>query len=205
MEAYQKYFPEDYDESGYTYASNNGDRELVSGKCAFWDPSAVTDIQFTMNLMQEKEHEPVVHAVSTQDGGAINPIHIQYAINVNSANTLNAYWYIKFMLSEAAQADEFTITGMPIRKEVLRKSVYEGYAVYTNHGFAVYDYDRTALTTEEADALYTMLTDADFSRRGPYLLFEMLKESMLPYFKGEDSYKNCLAELRSKLTFYLSE
>ena len=128
------------------------------------------------------------------------------AIRANTENSLNAYNFIKFMLSEDAQSDEnLNFDYYPIHKEAIRNVVYETPAMKPVNGFDVIDSENPALSEEEAEMLIEMLTGIDRFVLGLPVMSTMVQESMLPYFQDEKSYEECFADLKNKLTLYLSE
>ena len=110
------------------------------------------------------------------------------------------------MLSEDVQEDEYKLDGcFPIHEETLRKKIYESPAVELANNFVMWNYEESAFSDEEAEMILEMLTGVDRFVLGMPNIENMVFEVMLPFFKDEKSYENCLAELKNKLTFYLSE
>ena len=206
LEAYKAYFPYDYDEFGGGLSVNIGDRVLTSGQCAFWPPTDIKGLVQTMDILQLKSCEYLYHVIPGQTNAAVGCITSQLAIPANAKNTANAYQFIKFMISEETQSDYYMIGNHPIHKSALQKTVQEAPSVYEANGQFLLDYETPALTDEEAQSLLEVLTGIDqFSQRAPYDLWMILQESMLPFFQDEASYETCLADLKNRLTLYLSE
>ena len=211
LEAYKAYFPYDYDESVSGLALNIGDHLLMSGQYAFWLPTDIEGMAMTMSTMRQKSCDYIYRTIPGQTEGVVGCIDSQMAICANAKNTLNAYKFIKFMLSEEIQAEQYLLTGimpitLPISQAALRKRVQEAPSVYEEHGIELLDYENPAFSDEEAEAILATLTGVDqFAQREPYDLWKMLFDAMLPFFKDERSYDDCLSELKNKLTFYLSE
>ncbi len=124
LEAYQAYFPYDYDAAGGWIISSSGDRTLIPGTSAFWVAPDIKGIATTIEIMERKSCDYVVHPIPGETGEIIGDIHDGLmAISANSKNSRNAYNFIKFMLSEDVQMDGYKLNGcFPILKEVLRKT-----------------------------------------------------------------------------------
>lgn len=206
LEAYKLFFPYDYDASGASQIWNRVD-PLLSGIAAFWIPSFLTGIVDSISIMKLESLAYAYRVIPSQTGEIVARISSQLAIPANAKNTANAYRFIKFLLSEEMQLDQNVLLGMkPIRKSAIHKVIYETPALYENHGFYLDDPENLALTEDEAVALEEAITSIDrFMQDERVVLSNMLQESMLPYFRDEASYEDCLADLKNKLTLYLSE
>ncbi len=206
MEAYKAFFSYDYDEAaGFSFA-NYDSYMLSSGTIAFFAPSSIESVTSTINCMKLDSCDYVLRACPGQSGEVVKSIFGQMAINANSKNTLNAYKFVKYMLSKEAQSDPYIIYYMPIRKDAIHNSIHGAYALYEANGYYFNDYDNLAFSEEEADMIEAEITKGDrFVRMMPLNVFNMVQESMLPFFRDEASYEDCLSELRNKLTLYMSE
>ena len=120
---------------------------------------------------------------------------------------MNAYHFVKFLLSETIQKDDAArLSNFPVHKEAIRESVYEAPSVKIVGNYDVLDYDEPALSDEEAEKLIDTLTGVNrFVLGVSETVRNMVFESMLPFFQDEASYENCLADLKNKLMLYLSE
>ena len=148
----------------------------------------------------------VLQANPGQMEKVVGCISEQMAISANAKNTLNAYKFIKYMLSEETQADNSIISYMPVHKNVLHKGIHDAHALYKNNGGLFEDEEELAFSEEEANTIEATITGVDqFVKMVPRNLIDILLEAMLPYFQDEASYEDCLSELRNKLTLYLSE
>ena len=126
LEAYKAYFPYDYEEGAGTRSVSSGSDPLVSGICAFWFAGSIGGITNTIQMMTERSCNYEMQPIPSQNGDIVGTIYGQLAISANAKNSLNAYNFIKFMLSEEAQKDEYTLpTYMPIHKEVIQETVYD--------------------------------------------------------------------------------
>ena len=207
LEAYKSYFLYDYDESGKSYATNNGYRALVTGSCAFWPPADIEGVLTTIDAMEEKSCNYVIQSIPGLAKEIVGDIRGGLiAINANTKNSLNAYNFVKFMLSEVAQKDAATRFGnFSIHKEATQEIVYKSPSMKIVGSYNVLDYEEPAFSAEEAEMLIEMLTGVDRFVLGLPVIAGMVQDSMLPFFKDEKSYKDCLKDLKNKLTLYLSE
>ena len=205
LEGYKAYFPYDYDETVPKTFINYGSNALASGVCAFWFPFHVDDIVTTMSMMKEKSYDYVLHAIPSQSGDVVATIG-QIAISANAKNPLNAYRFIKFMLSEDAQKDKYMqISGIPIHKNAITKSIFGSFNL-ADGGMEFKGNEDSPLSDEEIEMVIRTLTGADrYTQRVSEYLSDAMLESMLPYFKDERSYDACLKDLKNKLMLYLSE
>ena len=206
MEAYKAFFPYDYDEADGSSFANYDSYMLSSGTIAFFEPISIEGITSTINCMKLDSCDYVLQACPGQSGEVIKSIFGQIAINANSKNTLNAYKFVKYMLSKEAQSDPYMIYYMPISKDAIHNSIHGANALYEANGYYFNDYDNLAFSEEEANMIEAEITKGDqFVRMMPLNVFNMVQESMLPFFQDEASYEDCLADLKNKLTLYLSE
>ena len=207
LEGYKEYFSYDYNETGRIYLSNQGHYQLMSGEWVFWLPTDASYLAQSISVMNSESCDYTVHLIPSQTGETVANIRGgAMAIRANTENSLNAYNFIKFMLSEDAQSDEnLNFDYYPIHKEAIRNVVYETPAMKPVNGFDVIDSENPALSEEEAEMLIEMLTGIDRFVLGLPVMSTMVQESMLPYFRDEASYEECFADLKNKLTLYLSE
>jgi len=209
LEAYKSYFPYDYDENDPTMWHRPFAYDvLTAGNCVFWFPGDMYGFPFTLYVLKEQGREYDIQSIPGKTGGSVGTVAGPVAISANSKNSLNAYRYIKFMLSETIQKDQYgTPDALPILKEALLECLLEAPGGEGGPGGgAFFNYDIPALTEEEAERIMGLIestSDYEMMISKPY--YDMVYDTMLPFFKAEDSYKSCLEELRSKLTFYLSE
>ncbi len=207
LEGYKAYFPYDYNETGSTYLVGMGHEGLLSDKWSFWLAPTVSCLTESISILKNASCDYTMHLIPSQTGETVANIRGgAMAIRANTENSLNAYNFIKFMLSADAQSDQFILPGyMPIRKESIQKIIYNAPSMYQNNGYYFYDSENPALTDEEAEMLIEMFTGIDRFVLGLPVMSTMVQESMLPYFQDEASYEDCFADLKNKLTLYLSE
>jgi len=207
LEAYKTYFPYDYD-GGKSYIYGNGNDRVMKGRNAFWYGGFDIDgLTTTISAMKFHEHGHLTEMIPGESGEVVGDTAPgMVAINAYSKNTANAWRFMKFLLSEAEQSEKYQLyNAIPVHKGAIRHQLESGWAIYVANGLEFYDTETSALTEEEVEYYYQKLTSADRYICGSRFFAGMVMESMLPYFRDEDSYKNCLDKLRSKLKFYLSE
>ena len=128
------------------------------------------------------------------------------AINASSKNPLNAYNFIKMMLSADVQSSRSPLLKfVPIHKEAIKAIIYGAYTF--DVAGTTYGGSRSAyLSEEELDAIIDTLAGVDrFTQPVSGNVSNMLWDSMLPFFQDEKSYDDCLADLKNQLMLYLSE
>lgn len=213
LHAYKTYFPYDYDESGLIFAYSAGANELVQSSYYFWPEAGnnIERISENIDTLIENDVGYVLQYFPGQTGETYGDVYGKAAISASSKNQLNAYNFIKMLLSAEVQCDrKLRTNGIPVLKEA-HETIILGKTQWTTttkdgQSFTYSGYRSKQLSNEELDSLLETLTHVDrFNPFVSYNLFSMMKDSMLPFFKDEKSYENCRAELKNKLTFYLSE
>ena len=207
LHAYKAYFPYDYDESRRSSLNNFGVEALMREEYYFWFAgSMIADLTWSIDALVEKSQGYVLRALPGQTGEIVGSIDGQMAVNANAKNPLNAYNFIKMMLSTDIQSSNTPLLPyVPIRKEALKTIIYGAYTF--DVAGTTYGGRRSAyLSEEELNAIIETLMGVDrFTQPISSNLSNMLSDTMLPFFKDEVSYKDCLADLKNKLTLYLSE
>lgn len=210
LHAYKAYFPYDYLTQAGMFtgtASNYGVNDLVRGKFFFWPASMfIADLTWNMDALIEASCGYALSVLPSQTGDIVGSIDGQMAINVNTKNPLNAYRFIKMMLSADVQSSRNPLLSyVPIHKEAI-KAIISGTYTFDVAGTTYGGRQSAYLTEEELDTIIETLTEVDrFTQPISSSVSNMMWESMLPYFQDEASYEDCLADLKNKLTLYLSE
>jgi ABC-type glycerol-3-phosphate transport system substrate-binding protein len=128
------------------------------------------------------------------------------AILNTSANKLNAYRFLKIMLSEQIQGGDPTSVNfvwIPVLNNALYDSMEHRHAFYGNGEF---EGMKVSISKEAIQEYVNIATDIDECQiQAAIPLYELFSSYMLPYFKGEDSYENCLNKARNFLELYVSE
>ncbi len=198
IRGYRTFYPCDYDPSSPDYMQNFCSEELMRGGYYFWWACYLYSVNWQIDEMMVASHTYEIGTLPSQTGDAVGQIYSAMAINAASKNVLNAYNFIKLMLSEDLQRTNYSTLApfVPINKGAIRATVDGRFPMRSS----------AYLTPEERDAIYETYTGMDrFTPMPRESLFDMLWEAMLPYLQDDASYEDCLTELKRKLTFYLSE
>ena len=207
LQAYKAYFPYDYDETGRSTLSNFGADNLVRGKYLFWLGSLmIADLTWNMDALIEASCGYALSVLPDQNGEIVGSIDGQMAVNANTTNPLNAYRFIKMMLSADVQSSRNPLLSyVPIHKEAI-KAIISGTYTFDVAGTTYGGRQSAYLTEEELDTIIETLTEVDrFTQPISASVNNIMWETMLPFFRDEKSYENCLADLKNKLMLYLSE
>lgn len=212
--AYKTYFPYDDEKVGEIYiltSAGNGAESLIQGEFMFWLASFyITELTMNIDELLESPYGYVFSPLPSEAEEVIGSIRGQMAISANAVNKRNAYNFIKMMLSEEVQSNQrLSSFHMPIHKEAIKRIVYGTHQWDVSHEGKIYTfsgYRSTELSNEELDAIIETIISVDrFAQQNASNVSVMLFESMLPFFKDEKSYDDCLADLKNRLTLYLSE
>ena len=152
-----------------------------------------------------KDIEAVVSTMPSAAGGSWAVVETALAINANSRDQLNAWNFIKVMLSALVQGvtSRNGVYHWPVNRQALKRTT-DAYIAQDHWS----DDDKIPwrLTKEEASVINDMpdgITGCGLWDSGD--LWRIFRDCMTPYFKDEKSYDECAAELRSKLALYVSE
>lgn len=146
---------------------------------------------------------PIMLPLYGMDGKTGAICEFSMAIRGNSENQQNAYNLIKLFLSEEAQQN---ISGynMPVRKSTLHNSIVNNYNRYQSGS------DDTMILSdpgqEFADQYEKLASEpgrCDFISLT--VVTEFVNRKMLPFFKGEKSYEDCMKDFIDYAEIYLSE
>ena len=143
-------------------------------------------------------------AMPAQDGAINAKVTHGLSIRSGSTNQRNAWNFIKVVLSEAFQSGSIgggPQTQFPVNRGALCTTVsnFTSMNHWSKDGLAY------ILSQEEVQPVYKMLDAISSSRLYCIRPLLMFRECMTPYFISEKSYDECFAELKSKLTIYMSE
>lgn len=129
------------------------------------------------------------------------------AVNGNSKNQLNAWNFIKLLLSEHYQSSEADFPfyfDFPMRKDSVAPIL--DMAISAAQGNSSLWVGKEARTPPEVREAFLQ----EALNPGGCCIFrtsvvEILWEEMTPYFEDRESYESCLARARERLTLYASE
>lgn len=160
--------------------------------------------------------KPVWTAVPSKGGQLKATACTGAAINANSKNHLNAWNYIKILLSEQVQTKVpgryNSFKAFPVNKAVLSKeiesqtddgSLFEG-VICDASGTYFFDTYLTITADEKSqyEALHEGITNCSLKNE---VLYNFFDQCMTPYFKGDKSLDECIADLKTRLKIYVSE
>ncbi len=190
-EAYRGYHGEN---TMLDYSTNDHFDLLYTGQSLFSSMANPDANYLVLNVepILKQGDVPVFTAVRTLDGGLAAVVGDALAVRAGSPNLENAMDFIACALSEEVQAQMGRpyLMGLPVRRATL-----EGW------------FDRYASDIDPQifrDAL-VVINSVDRCILTDSISLGMYYETMESYYKGERSYEECEAQLRQRLTLYLSE
>ncbi len=110
------------------------------------------------------------------------------AVSQSSNKKDMAYEFIQELLSQDIQKKNTTPIHNAARLEILQEA-------QNQYGF----------TDEEVERMYKDLQNVIYMHPFPYSLFDLLVETMEPWFSDEQSYEHCLEDFRDRLEVYINE
>ena len=159
---------------------------------------------------------PVMMRSPTFNGLAIGTVDSYGAVLENSDNKVNAYEFLKILLSDEVQSDYNLSHVIPVLHTALqskaniivsRVTPKEGEDGATGQG--LYGSDPRlipmAISEENIEKYVQMLWDVDVCINVSPVVFSLVFSTMNPFLVSERSYEDCLAELTTALTLYLHE
>ncbi len=200
MECYKPFFPYDYSETEEFDHWRSRSRAVAQGSIVFFpEVEAQRPGGSILTIQAAPGGAYAMGVLPGQNGQRTAQVGTQLAVSGGSKNVRNAYNFIRMMLSEELQG--LTLHGFNLGSPVNRKTIED--AVYGHGRFR----DSCAfLPEEEQDAIVRHYTEMErFIWPVAATALDLTWESMLPWMQDEKSYEDCLAELKSKLTFYMSE
>ena len=206
MEGYKAYYPYDNDGTGESWWESRGAQYLLHGSYYFFSTNWSQELNKDIDDLIAASHGYELHNMPSQVGDFVGRITGQMAINAATQNTLNAYKFIQYMLSEEEQSSgSALIKPVPVRKDSIRAIAH---GEYTKMAISISapGHKSEYLTEEEMDKIAELLMSADrYMQDDTRAALDMMWVAMDPFLRDEKSYEDCLVELKSKLTFYLSE
>jgi len=202
FESLKNYFPIDYNPDGIIRGDNIGYKHLLDNEYYF-DDSISADDHVAVASVLKTNGGYVIEALRGMDGLIHAQIQNSAAVRANSKNKMNAYNFIKLLLSEDIQST-YRLVGMPVHKKALGLTAYRGQITYTT-GRNLGDFITTQLEKEEIEDLIVLFCSADKYHHYDITIEEIISETMLPYFQDKQDYDTCFSELKSKLNLYLYE
>ena len=188
VDAYKDLFYED-DWVKKTYAPENG-AGLLDRETLFQYSSELFNIALLYSELKETE-TPVLLNCPSFDGKVIGQPDTCAFIREGSPNQLNAWRFLKILLSEELQADN---TNYGASYPVLRSAAKARLA---------YVFKKENVAEQEIDAILDLVYEVDACRFTP--LLGWVSDYMAPYIEEGSSYESCLQTLENKLTLMLNE
>jgi hypothetical protein len=127
-----------------------------------------------------------------------------------SPNKANASAFLKILLSEEIQSlvepkESGYFQWIPVLNSAVDLHIEYHYQNLQNTYYEIPS-QPMAVPREEITAGFDMSTDVDDCQiLSQTVIWDFVYDNMLPYFKREDTYENCLNKMQNELELYLSE
>ena len=179
---------------------------LTRGECLFGTTGSSNFMLFLYSyifLALEYEQEPLMVLVPDEHDGSTATILEFAAIPKSSPNKLNAWRFLKILLSDEIQygiddtkpnQNILFMTGNPVRLESMRK-LYQYYVA----GFEEY------MNDERIDAMMQTTMNVTDAICVPAVIYRYVRDDMLPYIKGNSTYEQAFGKLMNELELYKDE
>ena len=162
-----------------------------------------------MQVLKELEETPLFVSIPDQFDSVTAHIMYYYAMPHASANKLNAWRFLKILLSEDIQY------GNPQASSIWNVNTFLGLSVRNDSVKKRLDLIREKLpgesnisipiTEEETEAFYNITTRVTRSVLLPPILQTYLKDNMEPYLKKKAEFEDCYNDLYGVLKLYKDE
>ena len=144
--------------------------------------------------------------LSLNTGGGIAEIQQSAAIRKNSKNQVNAYEFIKILLSQSVQsAGNPYYRYYPIRKESLISVMTESAKLAVRCSVRDDSVIFQPIVQETMEQLIYMAQNVKSAPNSNQLATEFVMQHMQPFFKGDKTYESCLESLVNTLELYVLE
>lgn len=188
----------------------NDNALLVRRYCLFNNRTARDISMFLdMQVLKELEETPLFVSIPDQFDSVTAHIMYYYAMPHASANKLNAWRFLKILLSEDIQY------GNPQASSIWNVNTFLGLSVRNDSVKKRLDLIREKLpgesnisipiTEEETEAFYNITTRVTRSVLLPPILQTYLKDNMEPYLKKKAEFEDCYNDLYGVLKLYKDE
>lgn len=212
-DAFKPYWQVDAQEWTKTTFSPLVEVSLQRGECLFYNnPLPVTDYIYSIADVKTDDTQWVLDAMRTMDGGINATMNGALAINATSKNQLNAWNFIKTMISKQVQLggnQQGPSICLPVNRAAMTEIIGKAAATAQTIGYATYDgvgqKQVAAVTSTEKQIIYDLLDSMTECSFWNYNVLGYFLDSMTPYFNDEKSYNECVNDLKQKLTLYVSE
>ena len=158
--------------------------------------------------MLKSTQTPVLLNCPGFDGQAVGLPDILAFIREGSPNQLNAWRFMKILLSEEIQSDiRIYNINLPVLRSAIKPRLTEYFTqrfgpetMKTEYGLLT----RAEVTEEEIDAIIDIIYEVDDCRFAPILGW-VCDTLLFPYIEERQSYESCLQTLENKLMLMLNE
>lgn len=204
FESYKLYYENDYEQSGMLYVDNMGFEALLEGEYYFDSINNFSELLFTAGVLKA-DGGYTLSILRNMDGKGAVTYNSMVAVRANTKNSMNAWRFIKLLLSETFQSK--AESNIPVHQEAIRRiarSWQENYQTDTVT-MDLKGYKNAPITEEELMEVLDFSLLADTSTIPDGAMIEIVQEVMSPYFRDEKSYEDCFNELNSRLRLYVDE
>ncbi len=179
---------------------------LIEHKCLYADTldiGAGVVFQEFCSYLVRAEKTPVIFIPQNPAGDVTGNINSFAAIPEGADNRLNAYRFLKILLSEEFQGGEGDthrtrveyLPYCPVNKEAVHKHIMSGWGSGEENPDFVKAVERCA----------EVMTAVDNAVLVPYQVSEYIYDEMTPYFIGQKDWDECYNRLINVLTLYKDE
>ena len=168
--------------------------KLKNRDCLFLEgPGSPLTIEQTWRKVQDFRETPVMFTIPDISDGQTTMIQTFGAIPKGSPNKLNAWRFLKILLSEEIQSNSHALFALfPVNKKAVRQYLMND-AYFTEREMGIVDMAEEYLTSFDHAIFYSPL------------IFQYVRDNMMPYITGKDSYEKCLGKLLNTLELYKDE
>ena len=208
IDTYKSYYAYDFIEDDYL----NDDANVLARQERLFTPGySDSPNGFFMDYsMIYHESSPVVSAIKSVDGNVVAQVKDFAVISANSPNKVNAWRFLKVLLSDQYQVSSDRCYYFPVLKGALEKR-FEG-NMSPNIAFSSQQYNNGEpigweyfAPLDEFDSFYRLAGGVNSAVLNRAQTHEFLWYSMIPYLEGNKDYETCLAEFENRLELYVSE
>ncbi len=154
------------------------------------------------------ELSPVFKNFPNLEGGVTGEALSCLGVCAEGENQLNAWRFIKLMLSEEVQENEDTLwweENLPSRLSARERYVQRLLDTAEKSAAKESLFGKSApLTDEEQEMCRTALLEVDSYQIASPAVFALFTEQMEPYFAGVEKYEDCVENLKAALREYLA-
>ncbi len=154
----------------------------------------------------KSEKTPVFRNIPSLDGTVVGDVTSCLGICADGENQLNAWRFIKLMMSETIQgnatwAEDTLPAVLSVQEDYVQNLLAKAESIAEKSD----DFGQSApLTESEQSMCRTALTEVDTYRIASPAEFMIFTEQMAPYFVGKETYEDCIENLKAALREYLA-